>query len=78
VIGSSSGEIPRVIDNAGLIFPEGNAKELSRCIRKLLDDRELYAQLATKGRQRVLEHYTQERIARQIYEAYQEMMGHRS
>ena len=78
VIGSSSGEIPRVIDNAGLIFPEGNAQELIRSIRKLLDDPELYAQLATKGRQRVLEHYTQERIARQIYEAYQEMMGHRS
>ena len=78
VIGSSSGEIPRVIDNAGLIFPEGNVQELSSWIRKLLDDSELYVQLATKGRQRVLEHYTQERIAQQIYEAYQEMMGHRS
>ena len=78
VIGSNSGEIPRVIDGAGLIFPEGNAKELSRSIRKLLDYPELYAQLATKGRQRVLEHYTQEHIAQQIYEAYQEMMGHRS
>jgi glycosyltransferase involved in cell wall biosynthesis len=76
VIGSSSGEIPRVIDNAGLIFPEGNVRELSRSIQKLLDDPELYAQLATRGRQRVLEHYTQERIAKQIYEAYQEMMTH--
>jgi len=76
VIGSSSGEIPRVIDNAGLIFPEGNAQDLSQCIRKLLVDAELYAQLATRGRQRVLEHYTQERIAQQIYEAYQEIMGH--
>ena len=74
VIGSSSGEIPRVIDTAGLIFTEGNAQELSRCIQKLLDDPELYAQLATKGRQRVLEQYTQERIALLIYEAYQEMM----
>ena len=74
VIGSSSGEIPRVIDNAGLIFPEGNVQELNRCIRKLLDDPGLYAQLATRGRQRVLEHYTQERIALQIYNAYQEMM----
>jgi glycosyltransferase involved in cell wall biosynthesis len=74
VIGSSSGEIPRVIDSAGLIFTEGNAQELSWCIQKLLDDPELYAQLATRGRQRVLEQYTQERIASQIYEAYQEMM----
>ena len=76
VIGSSSGEIPRVIDGAGLIFPEGDVQELSRSIRKLIDDSELYVQLATKGRQRVLEHYTQERIAQLIYETYQEMIGH--
>ncbi len=75
VIGSSSGEIPRVINDAGLIFEEGNVQELSACIRRLLDDPELYAQLAIKGRQRVVEHYTQERIAQQIYEAYQAMMN---
>jgi len=74
VIGSSSGEIPRVIDDAGLIFPEGNVHELRARIRQLLDDQELYSHLATKGRQRVLEHYTQERIAQQIYQAYQEMI----
>ncbi len=73
VIGSSSGEIPRVIGDAGLIFPEGSAHELSARIRQLLDDPALYTQLATRGRQRVLEHYTQERIAQQIFEAYQEM-----
>lgn len=73
VIGSSSGEIPRVIDDAGLTFQEGNIQELSQCIRQLLNDSELFTQLATRGRQRVLEHYTQERIAQQIYEAYMEM-----
>jgi glycosyltransferase involved in cell wall biosynthesis len=78
VIGSSSGEIPRVIGDAGLIFPEGSAQELRARIRQLLDDPDLYAQLAASGRQRVLEHYTQERIAQQIYEAYQEMTSHQS
>jgi glycosyltransferase involved in cell wall biosynthesis len=76
VIGSSSGEIPRVIGDAGLIFPEGNVQALSACIRQLLYDPELCAQVATKGRQRVIENFTQERIAQQIYEAYQEMIGH--
>jgi glycosyltransferase involved in cell wall biosynthesis len=76
VIGSSSGEIPRVIGEAGLIFPEGNVQALSDCIRQLLDDPELCSLLAIKGRQRVLEQYTQERIAQQIYEAYQVMMSH--
>jgi glycosyltransferase involved in cell wall biosynthesis len=75
VIGSSSGEIPYVIGDAGLVFTEGNAQELAACVHRLLDDPELYATLAARGRQRVLEYYTQERIARQTYEVYVEMMG---
>src|SRR5436305_9013059 len=64
VIGSRSGEIPRVIGDAGLLFQEGNVQELAARVRRLLDDPTLYAQLAAQGRQRVLERYTQERIAR--------------
>ena len=75
VIGSSSGEIPHVIGDAGLVFEEGNVQELVACIRQLLDDPELYAQLAAKGRQRVLENYTQEQIARQTYKVYQQMLA---
>jgi len=74
VIGSNSGEIPHVIGDAGLVFSEGNVSELVACVQKLLDDPELYARLARKGRQRVLKHYTQEQIARQTYEVYQEML----
>ncbi len=75
VIGSSSGEIPHVIGEAGLTFPEGNAQELSACVRQLLDNPELYATLARKGRQRVLENYTQGHVARQTFEIYREMMA---
>jgi glycosyltransferase involved in cell wall biosynthesis len=75
VIGSDSGEIPYVIGDAGLVFPEGNAQELSARVRQLLDNPALYAELAKKGRQRVLENYTQEKIARQTYEVSQEMGG---
>ena len=74
VIGSDSGEIPHVIGDAGLIFPEGNAAELAARVRQLLDDPQLYAELAARGRQRVLENYTQEQIAHQTFEAYQEML----
>ena len=77
VIGSDSGEIPYVIGDGGLIFPEGNASELAVRIRQLLDSPDLYAQLARNGRQRVLDHYTQEHIARQTYEVYLEMLGER-
>jgi glycosyltransferase involved in cell wall biosynthesis len=74
VIGSNSGEIPYVIGDAGLVFPEGNAQELSACVRKLLDNPALYADLARRGRQRVLDNYTQEQIAQQTYATYQEML----
>jgi glycosyltransferase involved in cell wall biosynthesis len=75
VIGSDSGEIPYVIGDAGLIFPEGNEQELSACVRQLLDDPHLYATLAMKGRQRVLDNYTQEHIAQQTFTVYQEMLA---
>src|SRR5258708_33120348 len=67
VIGSNSGEIPFVIDDAGLIFPEGDARALSEGVRKLLDDPTLYENLSRRGRQRVLDNYTQEQVARQTY-----------
>ncbi|MGH2509898.1 MAG: glycosyltransferase [Ktedonobacteraceae bacterium] len=75
VIGSNSGEIPYVLGDAGLIFPEGDAQALAACVRQLLDDPTLYATLASRGRQRVLENYTQEQIARQTFEVYQEMLA---
>jgi glycosyltransferase involved in cell wall biosynthesis len=74
VIGSSSGEIPYVIGDAGLIFKEGDVSELVACIQRLLDDPALYADLARRGRQRVLENYTQGQIARQTFEVYREML----
>jgi glycosyltransferase involved in cell wall biosynthesis len=77
VIGSSSGEIPYVIGDAGLIFKEGNAQELSACVRRLLDDPALYADLARRGRQRVLENYTQGQIARRTFEVYGEIYAPR-
>jgi glycosyltransferase involved in cell wall biosynthesis len=76
VIGSSSGEIPYVIGDAGLVFAEGNAQELVACVRKLWENPALYATLAARGRQRVLDYYTQEQIARQTYEVYLEIIGH--
>lgn len=73
VIGSSSGEIPYVIGDAGLVFKEGDAQELAACVRRLLEDPVLYADLARRGRQRVLDNYTQEQIARQTYDIYLEI-----
>jgi len=77
VIGSRSGEIPNVIGDAGMVFEEGNVPELVACVQKLLNDPGLYASLAAKGRQRVLDNYTQAQIAKQTYQVYQEMLAAR-
>jgi glycosyltransferase involved in cell wall biosynthesis len=74
VIGSDSGEIPYVIGDAGLVFKEGDARELSERVKTLLDDPAYYANLAKRGRQRVLENYTQGQIARQTFEVYRSIL----
>ncbi len=74
VIGSTCGEIPNVIGDAGLIFPEGEAAVLRDHLRALQNDRSLRCELAQRGRQRVLERFTQEQIARQTYEVYCDVM----
>ena len=75
VVGSSSGEIPDVIGDAGLIFPEGEHDALRERLSQLMSDGELRATLGERGRARVLECYTQERIAAQTYEVYRSLLA---
>jgi glycosyltransferase involved in cell wall biosynthesis len=74
VIGSNSGEIPNVIGDAGLIFPEDNVVELHNHLLTLLKDESLRRRLQESGRERVLNHYTQKQIAAKTVEVYREMM----
>lgn len=75
VIGSDSGEIPHVIGDAGLIFPEGDASALRERLATLRDDRQFRQTLAVKGRQRVLARYTQARIAAQTVAFYRQVLA---
>lgn len=70
VIGSSSGEIPHVIGDGGLVFPEGDVAALTDRLNRVLADSSLAEQLGTAGRKRVLEHFTQQQIARSTYDVY--------
>jgi glycosyltransferase involved in cell wall biosynthesis len=74
VIGSTCGEIPNVIGDAGLIFPENDAAALRAQLQRLYDDTTLRDALAQRGRQRVLDHFTQAQIAWQTYEVYQSVL----
>lgn len=75
VVGSDSGEIPHVIGDAGLIFPEDNVEALRNRLLQLMQDRETQRELAQLGRQRVLDHFTQARVAAQTVQVYQEMLA---
>lgn len=73
VIGSNSGEIPNVIGDAGLVFPENDVRALTELIDALLRDPARRAVLGQRGRRRVLDHYTQDQVAEDTYAVYAEM-----
>jgi len=75
VVGSDSGEIPHVIGEAGVVFPEGKVHDLRVALQRLADDVAWRRRLAQAGRQRVLERYTQARVAEQTYEVYQSLLS---
>ena len=74
VIGSDSGEIPNVIGEGGLIFPEGDSLALRDCIHKIITDISLRHRLAELGYQRVLEKYTNKALARRLFEFYLKLL----
>jgi glycosyltransferase involved in cell wall biosynthesis len=74
VVGSSSGEIPWVIGDAGVLFKEGDTAELSGILARLLADDALRYDLAQRGRERVLARFTQAHVAEATAEVYREML----
>lgn len=74
VIGSSAGEIPNVIGDAGLVFSEGDENGLRSSLELLMGDPLLRTELGKKGRARVLERFTQGHIADETYAVYRELL----
>ena len=75
VLGSDSGEIPHVIGDAGLTFPEDNLEILQSQLLQLMQNIETRIEFGKKGRQRVLEQFTQKQIAAQTIQVYREMLA---
>jgi glycosyltransferase involved in cell wall biosynthesis len=74
VIGSNSGEIPNVIGEAGLIFPEGDIAALRHCLVQLFEQPNFAQDLAQKGYERALKNYTNQALAEQQLNFYQELL----
>ena len=74
-VGARCGAIPEVIGNAGLTFAEGDVNELRAQLQRLIDDVALREELRSMGRQRVVENYTQEAVAKNTVNVYREILG---
>ena len=74
VVGSTCGEIPNVIGEAGLIVPENDVLALAEALHRLKQDAVLRAKLGRAGRERALAHFTHKRIAEETVEVYQKMI----
>ena len=72
VIGSNCGEIPNVIGEAGLVFPQRNPDELKKALLKLIKNPALRKELGYEGYQRVLAKYTWLKYAQETYKLYRE------
>jgi len=75
VIGSSSGAIPEVVGEAGLIFEEGNAHDLAEKISSLVNNGKLRLSLAQSGFDRVRQEYSFEIIAERTYRIYKDILS---
>jgi len=74
VMGSSCGEIPNVISDAGLVFEEGDREDLRIKLEGLMADNALRAELAAKGKQRVRNEFADEIIAEKTYQVYRDVV----
>ncbi len=73
VIGSDCGEIPNVIGDTGLVFPEGNIKELKDCLLQLIQKPELRERLGNLGYERVMKKYTNYALGKEWLEFFREI-----
>ena len=73
VVGSESGEIPSVIGDAGLTFPEGDSAALAKHLARLMEDIELWNDLSQRGRKRATTQFTQKQVASATVGVYRKM-----
>jgi glycosyltransferase involved in cell wall biosynthesis len=74
VIGSTCGEIPRVIGDGGLVFPEDDESALAAALASLQTDLDLRRTLGARGRDRVLSRFTLRHVAERTRAVYRWLM----
>jgi glycosyltransferase involved in cell wall biosynthesis len=75
VAGSSSGEIPNVIGDAGFVFPEKDENALYNILKKLIVDPDLLKEYSNRGLKRVKDNFTWNRVGEKLSDIYKEVTG---
>jgi L-malate glycosyltransferase len=75
VIGSDSGEIPHVIGDAGMVFPEGNAAALRDCLTQLMEQPQVAIDFSKRAYDRAMQCYTNRALAQQQLDFYQYLVS---
>jgi glycosyltransferase involved in cell wall biosynthesis len=75
VIGSDSGEIPYVIGESGLVFPEANAVALRNSLLWLMQQPEVSVSLSKSAYDRAITQYTNRALAQQQLNFYKQLLG---
>jgi len=78
LIGSDSGDIPRVIGEAGLIFPEKDVAGLRTCIRRMMQDTGLRQRLREAGLERAFREFSAEAVAAKRLRAVRALLDGRA
>jgi glycosyltransferase involved in cell wall biosynthesis len=74
-VGADSGEIPHVLGDAGLVFPENDAGALRERLHALATEPRRREELAENGRRRVLQHFTMTQVAAETVAAYRALVA---
>ncbi len=77
VVGSSSGAIPEVVGDAGLVVPERDARALARAVDRVLAEPGLRQALVERGRRRVQDCYAWPVVAAQTLDLFRSAVAHR-
>jgi radical SAM protein with 4Fe4S-binding SPASM domain len=79
-LASNTGGIPEAIvdGETGFLISPGDDATAAEAIEKLLDDRALARRLGSRGRERVIESFSEERAAERTFATWKSALGHRT
>ena len=72
---ADTGELPQVVDRAGVVAPTADAHALADVLKRLRDDPARRGRLARAGRSHVLERYTTQAVADATAAFYRSLVG---